>query len=779
MALTPYISPYDVYVDRLFVRGGTVFFTEAQAGSGWRTPTAAEMTQQILDDQRFRSYPRVGTITPTLVGTLTQGVAASGQTIINAQPTGPGTLLIDGNASGLTVSGSGTTRTITGTSGASGALTGTGAVAGVTGTVAVNTPYTFTDADAAAYVARMTGDPLDNTKKAAIDNFFITTAPDRATADDFGFGCLPTQQASYLKVKQLGGASITNGGSAPIHVPNNGIYVDGSDDWLDLGFSPATATFFAQDSAMMACYARHNLGNQLAPSMGVTGSQTRLWIRNGTGGVMAARINERAITGASVAAQGYGHGLSVGQLNSASAGQLWKNGAKNGTGVTAGTSTAKAAGNFCLGRGMTNGSNTAYQQNQFGFWWVGGPLSDARMAIWAPAVETVMAALGCTALPYVEANKSAVNTLIMPDNGILGAGQGFSNTGIAYLPSFIGANIALMGDTYHATADPGYPTIQVVSLPWGSPGATATILQTLALQPRYGIGFGNGQGLTFEPSGLTGVGQVIGYAYYDTGGALTNTVTASVTGDVLTVTARAAGGVPVGGTSASFTGNILAWGTAGTTGRGGLGTYKLSASQTVASTSMSLIIPAGSISSPGVGNLGTGGIHRFEVINAGGGTISLGARQQIFAFGSGLGSIAYDEGRDQLVDIQSALTWRNKATGTAQASPTLAEGAIFGSPDHGAKYPGVDVMSYDVNSSTRVVYEAMSSAKYGGPYAFRNDDCASTSNQVEGMTFVVVDANTVYMDRNVNAGYHEGTQSVCARYVAPTASDIATVLAAL
>ena len=58
MALTPYISPYDVYVDRRFVRGGTVFFTEAQAGPGWRTPTAADYIQQGVNDAPFLSYPR-------------------------------------------------------------------------------------------------------------------------------------------------------------------------------------------------------------------------------------------------------------------------------------------------------------------------------------------------------------------------------------------------------------------------------------------------------------------------------------------------------------------------------------------------------------------------------------------------------------------------------------------------------------------------------------------------------------------------------------------------
>ncbi|PAX06340.1 hypothetical protein [Sphingomonas lenta] len=76
----------------------------------------------------------------------------------------------------------------------------------------------------------------------------------------------------------------TVGGGAPVFVPDRGVYCDGADDWVDLGFAPADGVRFQQSSATVAMWARN-----ASPAQGVSGF--------GLAGSTAVGLNPRGASG--------------------------------------------------------------------------------------------------------------------------------------------------------------------------------------------------------------------------------------------------------------------------------------------------------------------------------------------------------------------------------------------------------------------------------------------------------------------------------------------------
>lgn len=198
--------------------------------------------------------------------------------------------------------------------------------------------YTFVNAEAAAVSAAMVPEP-SNSEKADIDTLVgaMKTAGTWSLRDVIQIYAAHSQASGLLNWKNPGTFDATLVGTpTPTFTTNRDFTTDGSQNYVDTGFNPATAGgSFAQNSANLSIWSRTSAaltGSAVGWFDGTDG--TTMLPRNGSG-QFSARINQATANGGIASNNGSGY-FSVNR-SGAGAAQFSKNGADIGSGTEAST----------------------------------------------------------------------------------------------------------------------------------------------------------------------------------------------------------------------------------------------------------------------------------------------------------------------------------------------------------------------------------------------------------------------------------------------------------
>ncbi|MBB5699326.1 hypothetical protein [Sphingomonas yantingensis] len=199
--------------------------------------------------------------------------------------------------------------------------------------------------------------------------------------------------------------------------------MDGHDDWIDTGFTPAAGVQFQQSSAMLGIWARKADRNAVAPVGTVTGTSVSLNPRGATD-ANAGRLNGSAVTSGGSVASGYGF-TAIDRSGAAVVRQFIGGVQKgeNGNAPAAARSTAR------VGIGRANG---VAADGQYCAFVAGGSLSAAQHGVLHDALQGYMDALGVMPLPVAVAKaRSAAAWTSLPDGSApIVAGRGMAVTGL-------------------------------------------------------------------------------------------------------------------------------------------------------------------------------------------------------------------------------------------------------------------------------------------------------------------------------------------------------------
>lgn len=246
-------------------------------------------------------------------------------------------------------------------------------------------------AESEALFARMTTQP-DTARKNAIDTMIASLKSGGVFAKADGLYVFAAHEEPSARLNWAANARNmtpgTDGASGPTFTTDRGYTTNGANNYLDYGFSPATATLFGQDNASAAIWRNDSAASATGTaSLGISNSNQVGLNPRATSDVIAARINSGSATvgGASTDAKG----LTAATRSSSTAVQLYKNGATSGAASSA-TSAAKVTGNFRSGQ--TNSTDRI--AGNFGGAFIGAGLTSAEQTALYNAFATYMTAVG-------------------------------------------------------------------------------------------------------------------------------------------------------------------------------------------------------------------------------------------------------------------------------------------------------------------------------------------------------------------------------------------------
>lgn len=321
-------------------------------------------------------------------------------------------------------------------------------------------PYSFTNAEAAAYVARMSVQP-DNTRKSLIDTLFGalkvgatsgTNILDKldaihlVAAHDAQAGLLNIISASYNLILEGDPVFTADRGYA------NANRFDGDALSLGVGTSGLVKLLSAAASASMGAWVRTTTTNQSAIiSNGVTSGNTWISLQARTSAnIIAGRfMNSTAIAGSAV---GTGYGLTSFNRNGTTW-QIYKDGVAAGSGTT--TAGARSADILKF-----NG------EHQYAVTFVGGQMSAAENLDFFNALNAYLTAIGVAPLATATATLARQAVARFPDGDapylVAGEPRGLNSLGLHrdrvdgswWIARGIGGGSMTQAGVAHMSADP-------------------------------------------------------------------------------------------------------------------------------------------------------------------------------------------------------------------------------------------------------------------------------------------------------------------------------------
>ncbi len=216
-----------------------------------------------------------------------------------------------------------------------------------------NTAYTFTNSEAAAYVAAMTVQP-SNARKASIDTLIGNLKADGIWAKLDWFQLLAAHDAQAARINAINPAQIASLVGSPVFTKNRG-YTTSSGNSAQTGFDPSTAAKFSQNSAHLGFYI--NQDNDGANNTPIDSGGTGVFINaRGSTGSIRGRIN----SGSTIDYGTPGTRLGLTGLNrsGASATTAYRNGVSVGSNTVASIPVVSTT----IGIGATGAGTSSAQQ---------------------------------------------------------------------------------------------------------------------------------------------------------------------------------------------------------------------------------------------------------------------------------------------------------------------------------------------------------------------------------------------------------------------------------
>jgi hypothetical protein len=214
--------------------------------------------------------------------------------------------------------------------------------------------HTYTNAEAATYVARMSSQPND-TRKGVIDALVTALKVDPATTGTTVYARLDLvtlfaahdSQAASLNLIEGTFTAVPSGTTPPTFSADHGYTGDGSTGYLDHGAAASTLTRSSLNDMSDLVWSLTDLQSD-GRDAGATGSAGSYMVGRSTGGTLAVRANAGAGFNST---QANSLGLYGWTRTTSTASGAVKNGAIPTTSATA--SSALATGNLCTCRGAT------------------------------------------------------------------------------------------------------------------------------------------------------------------------------------------------------------------------------------------------------------------------------------------------------------------------------------------------------------------------------------------------------------------------------------------
>lgn len=246
--------------------------------------------------------------------------------------------------------------------------------------------YQFTNAEAAALVARFTTPPTD-ARKALIDALVGTLKAGGVweKLDTLYILAAADSQAARLNwIVDLYNLTPIN---SPVFTPDRGYQGDSSTSYLASGFNPTTAPSpkFVRDSAHLSFWSLSDIND--ATDFDIGGTSAFLNARSTSANTSRGRLNSASNINFGAIANSLGHFLI--SRTTAALQTVFKGGASIGTNTDA--STAVTSTNFTLLASQDTGNQSGRQLAQ-GSW--GAGLSGAEAAAFEAALDTYLTAVG-------------------------------------------------------------------------------------------------------------------------------------------------------------------------------------------------------------------------------------------------------------------------------------------------------------------------------------------------------------------------------------------------
>lgn len=287
--------------------------------------------------------------------------------------------------------------------------------------------YSFTNSEAAALYDRDNTIAPDDTRKQLIDTLVgdLKTAGVWAKLDILQIFAAASQSASLLNWKGASFAASVGAGS-PVFVADNGWFVNGIADNLDLGAAPSGLTQFAQNSAFYGGWMRTPNGVARANSiLGTTTTNACTLNARTSTNLIGARINGTTAD-TSIASTNF-YGMTTANRPSSTQIQSGRNGVRGS--LQSSTSSAKSAVRFGFGK-----CNNLFAEGQIQAFFAGAALSDAEELALYNGLSAYMTAIGVAALTPATRTLSLASFTNLPDgsNPVLigGVPKGMACTGI-------------------------------------------------------------------------------------------------------------------------------------------------------------------------------------------------------------------------------------------------------------------------------------------------------------------------------------------------------------
>jgi hypothetical protein len=299
----------------------------------------------------------------------------------------------------------GNTLTIPGTTGSSSTIvkaTNSKGLSSAQQTIAVTwqAPYSFTNTEASAYVARMTTAPTE-TRKQVIDTFFTSIKPFLSKLESVHLRAAHTEQAALLNLVKDAGSGAYGSGSdtytnttkvnAPTFTVDRGFAGNNSGGaspgYLSLGIPTNRSGGYAQNSGSLGVYCLTSTGDN-SPVMGRANSSAQINPRNSSN---QAQVSVNDFSNLSVANTD-GKGFYAAIRSGSAARALYM-----GTGSTAAGSDTTASGQGDGADVMVElTQNVSFPSSrQIAFSFTGtGTLTGAEISTLATAVTTYLTAVG-------------------------------------------------------------------------------------------------------------------------------------------------------------------------------------------------------------------------------------------------------------------------------------------------------------------------------------------------------------------------------------------------
>lgn len=261
----------------------------------------------------------------------------------------------------------------------------------VTSSLGTGGGYTFTNAEAAALVARFTTPP-DSTRKGHIDTLVgaLRTAGVWSKLDALYVTAAADAQAAQRN--WIADAYNLTPVNSPTFTADRGYAGNGSSSYINTGLTLSSASKFVQDSASLGIWCRtDSSANQLEAGarISVSSRQSLLSARNASG-VAEGRINrDISETGIAVASS---VGLLVATRTSSTLTTLYKNGSSIGT--YSNTSVVPAPHELYLLAANTAGTANVFSSRQVSVAWAGGGLTGSENVAIYNALNTYLTAVG-------------------------------------------------------------------------------------------------------------------------------------------------------------------------------------------------------------------------------------------------------------------------------------------------------------------------------------------------------------------------------------------------